>query len=67
MLTPKVVGQSGTANPDSVLVTIPPKIIKKKVAPAVRSAIRYNQGLYAICCFMSSSEETIPLISVNYV
>src|ERR1700730_9870270 len=45
MLYPKVVGQSGTANPTPLLVTIPPLQIKRSVAAAVNQAKRFNQTL----------------------
>jgi hypothetical protein len=38
MRLPKERGQSGTARPASLLVTKPPAISRKKVAPAVRRA-----------------------------
>src|SRR5438552_2067344 len=43
MLYPKVVGQSGTASPTPLLVTIPPLQIKKRVAAAVNQAKRFSQ------------------------
>jgi hypothetical protein len=40
MFSPNVVGQSGTAMPASVLVTIPPNPISDKVTTAVAKARR---------------------------
>src|SRR5512145_548890 len=47
MVYPKVVGQSGTANPAPVLVTRPPARIKRNVAPAVTKASRCGHALGA--------------------
>ena len=43
MFSPNVVGQSGTAIPASVLVTIPPKPISASVIKAVAIAKRWSQ------------------------
>src|ERR1700742_1144360 len=45
MLYPNVVGQSGTARPTPLLVTIPPLQIRSRVAKAVNQAKRFNQAL----------------------
>jgi hypothetical protein len=45
MLYPKLVGQSGTAKPTPLLVTIPPLQIKKRVAIAVNKANRNSHSL----------------------
>jgi hypothetical protein len=45
MLSPKVVGQSGTARPTPLLVTVPPLQINKRAAAAVNQANRFNQTL----------------------
>jgi hypothetical protein len=45
MLYPNVVGQSGTARPTFLLVTIPPLQISRRVVPHVSHANRFNQLL----------------------
>src|SRR4029077_4314934 len=45
MLYPKVVGQSGTASPTFLLVTIPPLQISRSVATHVSHANRFNHFL----------------------
>jgi hypothetical protein len=42
MLYPKVVGQSGTASPTPLLVTIPPLQMRNNVATALNHAKRLN-------------------------
>src|SRR6266446_8840569 len=44
MLYPKVVGQSGTARPTPLLVTIPPLQMSRTVAAAVNQAKRWRKG-----------------------
>src|SRR5881394_2540230 len=43
MLYPKVVGQSGTARPTPLLVTIPPLQMRSRVAKAVNQAKRLSR------------------------
>src|ERR1700758_3949907 len=45
-MEPKVVGQSGTERPASLLVTRAPAIIRRKVAQAVKTAKRWCARLY---------------------
>ena len=45
MLYPKVVGQSGTAKPTPLLVTIPPLQIRNSVAMTVNRAKRWSHFL----------------------
>jgi hypothetical protein len=46
MLYPKVLGQSGTAIPTSLLVTKPPNPMRTNVANAVTMANRCNHGVF---------------------
>jgi hypothetical protein len=45
MLYPNVLGQSGTARPTPLLVTIPPLQIRNNVDAAVNHVKRWSQGL----------------------
>ena len=45
MLYPKVVGQSGTARPTPLLVTMPPLQIRSSVAKAVNQAKRFSHDI----------------------
>ncbi|NDC79999.1 MAG: hypothetical protein EB090_01825, partial [Verrucomicrobia bacterium] len=40
MLCPKVSGQSGTAMPATLLVTCPPKVMRKRIDPTQKQATR---------------------------
>src|SRR6185295_16772871 len=62
MLCPNVVGQSGTASADPVLVTSPPTKMSSTVTPAVSTASRCGHGLAVIA---SGDGAAIPMLLLS--